>query len=226
MYQRCAISFNYYSTGACELLFMFLSKIYTHRMCTMSPGIQCRVSAIKLLLGLFLLALSMPMLCRGQAERSTLGAPLSISTGFTYSEAKSDYFGGDSYFNTFGAYTDLDFPEPHRLFGLEGEWHSMMVPEDSTQNSFLASPRFGLRFNRFVPYMRVGAGIGRFDKPTTPYPQQNGTHFIVGAGGGMDIYLNRYFSVRGIDYEHQQWSFYPHSLSPSLISVGLSLHLR
>lgn len=205
---------------------MLLSKIHDRVIYAISPRIQLTASTIKLLLGLFILTLPMPMLCRGQAEGSTLGAPLSISTGFTYSEAKSDYFGGNPYFGTFGAYTDLDFPGARRLVGLEGEWHSMVVPEDSAQNSFLVGPRFGVRFSRFVPYTRVGAGIGTFNKPTSPYPQQTGNHFILGAGGGVDIYLNRYFSVRAIDYEHQQWSFYPHSLSPSLISIGLSLHLR
>jgi hypothetical protein len=184
------------------------------------------MNATKLLFGSVFLALFTPMLCHGQAEGSTIGAPLSISGGLTYSEAKSDYFGGDPYFSTFGAYTDLDFQGPRRLFGLEGEWHSMIVPEASKQNSFLASPRFGVRFSRFVPYVRAGAGVGTFNKPSTLYPQQNGSHFIVGAGGGVDIYVNRYVGVRGIDYEHQLWSFYPHSLSPSLISIGFSLHLR
>lgn len=106
--------------------------------------------------------------------------------------------------------------------GAEGEARFLdyhLVSGVSEQN-FLIGPRLTyLTRRRFVPYVKVLAGVSRFHYPTF-ISTQSYTYTTYAFGGGLDIHLTRRIIVRPADFEYQHWNFPPTGLTPWAFSVG------
>ncbi len=103
------------------------------------------------------------------------------------------------------------------------------------ERSFGGGLKLSLQYGRYHPYVHslLGYGIVTFNHPAT---NTNGTLYthddssIYNAGGGVDIDLNRRFSVK-IDGQYQFWNLGSHDnagsvkLNPTIASFGIVYHL-
>ena len=76
---------------------------------------------------------------------------------------------------------------------------------DITEDNYLIGPNIPIHeFKRFnaTPYGKALFGLGRMN---FEYNQAYGRFADLALGGGVDIKLNKRFSVRPVDFEYQLW---------------------
>ncbi len=108
-----------------------------------------------------------------------------------------------------------------RRLGLEGEvrildWHQHANVHAET---YLGGLRYHFNAGRTQPYVKVLAGLGKFN---FPYNFATGRYFVVAPGGGIDYRLSHRFSVRA-DFEYQYW---PQFTFGAMSSGGGTIGLR
>ena len=123
---------------------------------------------------------------------------------------------------------DYDFLRYRRFdIGLEVAAHfgGLNTPDDIGENSYLVGPRLSYRRHRFNVYAKILVGRATI---TNQLLNQSSSYNVLGAyGGGLEYRATRKFNVRAIDLELQKWpDFEPHTLSPVVISVGVSYIIR
>lgn len=132
----------------------------------------------------------------------------------------SDYYlqyGGEK---TVGVTGFLDADSVRRMgIEAEGRWLDLHETHNVHAETFLAGPRYHFDMGRFQPYAKGLAGMGRFN---FPYNYATGKYFVIGAGGGLDYFINPRLSVRG-DFEYQYW---PQFTFGPMSSGGVSVSLR
>lgn len=155
----------------------------------------------------------------------------SIYVGGEYSLFNSDYFGDNqslnaSAFSIYGDYYVFNGPWPVTL-----ELNYTKVPnhhgvQQRYLSSFLAGPTIRRRFGRLEPFVKVGAGIGHFGASNVISHYQEGEHFAIGFGGGLDYRLTSHIMLRPVDFTYERWNFYPRALSPQTLGFGLSYRIH
>jgi hypothetical protein len=122
-----------------------------------------------------------------------------------------------------GAFVDLNL---FHGVGIEAEGRWLRINEVSgiSQDNYLAGPRVKLRhFWKATPYVKA---LGGFSNMNFQDGIGTGRFTALAFGGGVDIHLNRRWSVRAIDAEYQYWpSFLGGSLSPYGLSSGISYRI-
>lgn len=112
--------------------------------------------------------------------------------------------------------------------GIEGEARFLNFDPPSPgifQENFLGGPRVTYALGRrLVPYAKFLAGGSRFHYPNFISSQVYDYTTLVG-GGGLDIHLNRRWTIRPGDFEYQHWDFPPSGLTPWVYSAGVSYRL-
>ncbi len=126
-----------------------------------------------------------------------------------------------------GIYGDYSFSH---IFSLEGEARFLRFNQFQNvhEDTYAAGPRFTYTGHRWLPYVKVLAGAGKFQFP--PQYQRSGSYFLWVFGGGVDYRLTPRFSARA-EYEYQVWrNFnargYNDQLNPQGVSIGISYRLR
>ena len=141
---------------------------------------------------------------------------LQIGAGFTY--LQPDYAQTADKGPTFYATFDIS-----QHLGIEADVHytSIITPTDIGEDTYLIGPRYVFRHNRFMPYVKLLAGVGQLNLQFDYAPHSKATKFAYALGGGLDYKLTRSINIRAIDFEYQQWpGFSPHGLTPWGITVG------
>ncbi len=119
-----------------------------------------------------------------------------------------------------GAYVDLELSRWVQLEA-EGRWLRFNQYVDIHQDNYLLGPRVPIHeFGRFTPYGKVLFG---FSNMNFQYDYAHGRFTDIAFGGGVDMKLNRRFTLRVADFEYQKWpNWINGSLSPYGGSVGIS----
>lgn len=120
-------------------------------------------------------------------------------------------------------FADIDL---FRHLGIEGEGHfgGIISPDDIGENSYLAGPRAFIRRSRFTGYGKFLVGRGIISNQRY---NLSSSYNLYALGGGLEYRAGRKISVRAVDFEMQKWpDFYPHTLSPVIITVGASYIIR
>lgn len=161
-----------------------------------------------------------------QVVPSATKSPLSITVGGIASAFQPDY-AGNGFAETstnrlygLGTYVDLRFT---RWFQVEGEarWLRFNQLDQIYQDNYLIGPRFPIHhfhFLRATPYVKALGGYAKMGIPYYPpgggyYILINGKFTDIAYGGGVDLKLNKRFTIRAFDFEYQQ---YPKFLENSL----------
>lgn len=149
-----------------------------------------------------------------------------LRVGAEFSNANSDELpkriGGIS------AYATYDLPWH---LGVEADIHLLdyETPQDFGERTYLAGLRYSRRIHRFEPYIKVLGGIGQTVKESVYLgfaPNTPGTFSAFAIGGGTDYHFSHKWSLRG-DFEQQLWpNFTPNSLTPTVLSGGISYRIR
>ena len=151
-----------------------------------------------------------------------------LQVGVAYSNANEDEFPsrlqGISLYSTFDLNAHL---------GVEGDVHLPSLISSTynfTERSYDAGLRYSIHTHGLVPYGKVLIGVGQAEAPSKGEIVGGGapgSYFLYAFGGGADIHLTDKINIRAIDFEYQRWpNFPPHSLTPSIISVGVAYRLR
>lgn len=132
----------------------------------------------------------------------------------------SDYYlqyGGSKIVGLTG-FVDAD---TRRKLGIEaeGRWLDYRQTNNVHAETYLAGPRYHFNVNRFQPYVKGLAGLGKFN---FPYNYATGKYFVIAAGGGADYFITPRLSVRG-DFEYQYW---PQFTFGAMSAGGVSVNLR
>jgi hypothetical protein len=144
----------------------------------------------------------------------------SIQVGVAGTITKPDF--GQTNIEQITFYGDYDIP--YNL-GIEGVIHySVNTPSDVSENSYMAGPRYILRYKRFEGYGKALFGVGHFGLQKGSFANPNtATYFEYALGGGVDIHVKRHFNIRAFDFEAQKWpGFATNGLSPLSFTFGAS----
>lgn len=175
-------------------------------------------------------SLLFPVYSFAQAGPSAYVHRHSIYVGGEYALWNSDYFGDNkslnkSAFAIYGDYTVWNGSWPVSL-----ELNYTKVPDHENDQRYLSSFLSGIKVShhmgRWQPFAKVGAGIGHFSATDALSYHQDGEHFAIGMGGGIEYRLTSRIMLRPVDYTYERWNFYPHALSPSAIGFGLSYRIH
>jgi hypothetical protein len=171
------------------------------------------------LIGCFACVLSLATLAHGQAvpTASRIG---SIQAGIGGVLADPDYAQSNIEGLTF--WGDFDFLYH---YGVEGEIHYYIrTPTDISENTYMAGPRYVLRYKKVDGYAKLMFGLGRFGTQSGSYANPaTGSYFVYSPGFGLDVHVTRHINIRAIDFEVQKWpSFAAHGLSPLVGSAGVT----
>jgi opacity protein-like surface antigen len=122
-----------------------------------------------------------------------------------------------------GTYFDVKFSRWVQIEG-EGRWLRFNEYQNIYEDNYLIGPRIPIHeFGRFTPYGKVLVGLGTMN---FQYNYAYGRFTALAYGGGLDIALNRRWTVRAADFEYQQWpSWLSSSLYPYGVSAGVSYHV-
>jgi hypothetical protein len=155
--------------------------------------------------------------CHGQAKYAGIGPGSLVTVGGTVSAYQIDY--GHRYLGGGSVYADLNLTW---RFGIEGEARLLRYNQqaDTHESTYLAGPRVSFGKGRWNPYVKVLAGVGKFN---FPYDYGYGSYFVVAPGAGVDLRLNQRVRLRLVDFEYQDWpqfTFGP--IRPYGISTGIS----
>jgi hypothetical protein len=142
-----------------------------------------------------------------------------VMVGGTVSRFESDF--GEQAISGGGLYVDSNL---FWRYGVETEVRRVVYPNfGERQVTLLVGPTWSLRPKGLVPYVKVLAGVGRFD---LPYGYGHGDYFVVAPGAGLDLCLGEKIRVRMVDFEYQAWpGFSFGALHPYGISAGVSFQL-
>jgi opacity protein-like surface antigen len=119
-------------------------------------------------------------------------------------------------------YVDL---HPHKTYGIEVEAKTFRYNQenDVRQSTLLAGPRYSIGSGRALPFVKVLAGVGRFE---FPYRYATGNYFVIAPGAGLDYQLNRRLKVRVLQFEYQSWPQFTYgNLHAYGLSTGISLRV-
>ena len=163
-----------------------------------------------------------PARAGAQALPTASGPGSYISVGVGVSAYQADYgqrvLGGGEFF--------LDV-HPTWRYGIEAEARLLRYHTDEqvTQTSYLAGPQiYVCHCGKLRPYGKFLIGEGELE---FPFRYAHGSYLAYAPGGGLDIRISDYLSVRAIDFEYQSWpSFTYGNLHPYGISAGLNLRLN
>jgi hypothetical protein len=115
---------------------------------------------------------------------------------------------------------------PQWRIGFEGEARFLRyhTAEDISESNYLGGLQVTfLQRHHIDPYAKFLVGMGRI---TLPYRYAHGSFLTYAPGIGVDYALNRYVSVRAIDFEYQHWQGFPYgSLNPYGISAGIRVRV-
>jgi hypothetical protein len=158
--------------------------------------------------------------CHGQARYAATGPGSLVTLGATASDFQIDY--GKRYLGGVGVYADFN---PTWRVGIEGEARFLRYNQfaDTHLSTYLVGPRISFGKHRLNPYVKVLAGLGRFN---FPYDDATGSYFVIAPGAGLDYRINQRVKLRLIDFEYQEWpqfSFGP--IHPYGISAGISFSI-
>ncbi len=111
----------------------------------------------------------------------------------------------------------------------EGRWLTTGGSHGFSEYNYLAGPRYRFYMNdRYQPYAKVLLGGGEIN---FSYNLAHGGYFALAPGGGIDIALDRRWTVRA-DYEFQIWPSAPGipgiqngSVHPNGVTIGFSYRL-
>jgi hypothetical protein len=169
-------------------------------------------------LGLFII--SIPARAIAQAAPTATGPGSTVTAGGGLSLAHSPYGQRD----LAGGWLFSDF-YPHWRFGFEAEARYLRVhnSEDVTQANYLIGPRVFVHSGREQIYAKFLVGDGHIE---LPFHYGRGDFLTLAPGGGVDLPLNDYVSVRAFDFEYQLWRDFPYgSMRPYSVSAGLSIRV-
>jgi hypothetical protein len=147
------------------------------------------------------------------------GAYVAVGTGVSGFQAVygQRYLGGGL------IYADV---HPQWRVGFEGEARFLRfhTSERVTESNYLGGLHIlVLRTHDVELYTKFLVGMGRI---TFPFDQAHGSFLAYVPGGGVDIALNHYVTLRAIDFEYQHWPQFPFgSFSPYGISSGIRVRV-
>lgn len=189
---------------------------------------MCPVLLKRLILPLFVALLATAGLsARAQVSPSGYGRQFSITAGAMASGFQPDYQGGlvaqtaPNYIYGPGVYVDLKFTHWIQAEA-EGRWLRFNQLDNINESNYLIGPRLPftrLRVWRATPYAKVLVGLGKMN---FEFNSATGSFTDIAYGGGVDIKVNKRFSLRAVDFEYQQWPRWVNSsLYPYGVSVGI-----
>lgn len=157
-------------------------------------------------------------LSRSQVAPSATAQRFTIDAGGMGSLFQPDY--GANHLLGVGAYVDVRLTrwiQPE----FEGRWLRFNQFEEVHQDNYLLGPRVPIhKFWKATPYAKVLFGVGSM---TFQFNYAHGRFTDIAYGGGVDIALNRRFTVRPVDFEYQEWpSWVQGPLYPWGVSAGIS----
>jgi Outer membrane protein beta-barrel domain len=147
----------------------------------------------------------------------------SLQVGAGWSSVNTDYLPKRVKGTT--VYFDWDF---YRHIGVEGEFRYAKDGETNIyEKTYEVGPRYSRTyFQRLSPYAKGLYGRGVFNFTYQDKTTANLAYNLLAFGGGLDYTVLPFLNVRG-DYEYQHWfSFPPHGLTPSAITVGAAYRFR
>jgi opacity protein-like surface antigen len=108
----------------------------------------------------------------------------------------------------------------------EGRWLIGNAPNNFSQYTYLAGPRYRFPIGRRVqPYAKFLMGAGEVN---FPYHLAHGGYFAIAVGGGAELAMRRRWRLR-VDYEYQIWpdavgipGIPSPALKPNGVSAGIS----
>jgi hypothetical protein len=173
-----------------------------------------------LLTSLGLLSIANPPCASAQALPTATGPGSTVTVGGGVSLANSPYGQRD----LAGGWLFSDF-YPHWRFGLEAEARYLRLheSEDVSEANYLIGPRVFVHSGREQIYAKFLVGDGHID---LPFRYGRGDFLTLAPGGGVDLALSDYVSVRAVDFEYQLWRDFPFgSMRPYSVSAGLSFRV-
>jgi opacity protein-like surface antigen len=173
----------------------------------------------------------LPVCSYAQAGPAAYVKRHSIYVGAEYSLYNSDYFGDNKSLNTgaFTVYGDYYLTNGAWPITLDVNFTKVLDHHGYQQrdiSSLIAGPMVRHRFGRFEPFAKVGAGVGHFTSAVVHDYRQDGQHFAIGFGGGLDYRLTSRITLRPLDYTYERWNFAPNALSPSMLGFGISYRIH
>ncbi len=176
-------------------------------------------------IGLLVLGLVVgPLAAYGQATPAAVKR-VRVQLGIGISAARPDY-GMDKWIKGGTFYGDMGIG-PH--WGIEGEIHNLdfFTPADIGESSYLLGVNYRFTRSAFHPYVKVLAGLGRFQYQHPNYPATTSTTYkLVSFGAGAEYDLTPRLDLRLIDLEYQEWpGFSVHGLTPLVGTIGLAYRL-
>jgi hypothetical protein len=157
----------------------------------------------------------------GQVVPSAVGPGAFVAvgggaSGFQAVYGRRDLVGGF-------VYADV---QPRWRWGFEGEARFLRfhTSEGVNETDYLAGMRSVLfHFHGLEPYGKFLAGSGQI---TLPFYNGHGSFLAIAPGGGLDIALSEYVTVRAIDFEYQYWPQFPFgAFSPYGISSSIRIRV-
>lgn len=156
-----------------------------------------------------------------QVVASAVGPGAYVALGTGVSGFQAVY--GQRYLGGGLIYADV---HPQWRVGLEGEARFLRfhTSEHVTETNYIGGPRvLVLRSHDVELYAKFLIGMGRI---TLPFDQAHGSFLAYVPGGGVDIALNHYVTLRAIDFEYEHWPQFPFgSFSPYGISSGIRVRV-
>jgi opacity protein-like surface antigen len=101
-----------------------------------------------------------------------------------------------------------------RFTGTSG--NTVALKSYMTGMSFWGAPVHGIH-----PYMNALVGYGSISYISSLVTRRPETDFVYGLGGGAEIPIRRNLMVRA-DFLQQTWSYKPHNLTPTALTIGVS----
>jgi opacity protein-like surface antigen len=98
--------------------------------------------------------------------------------------------------------------------------------EKIKSHTFLAGPQISFRFKRVTPFVRVLAGGASVNTVAVESGQTftfAENSFVMGAGGGLDVRVNKRVAIRAFQLDYMRTKFFGESQQNGRISVGLVL---
>jgi opacity protein-like surface antigen len=157
----------------------------------------------------------------GQALPTASGPGSNITVGGGYSGYQVDY--GQRILGGGFAFVDV---HPTWRYGLEGEARYLRMNADQgvTQTTYLGGLHVYLRPQKFRPYAKFLAGVGRMN---FPFGFGTGNYLALAPGVGVDYEVSDRFTIRAIDFEYQEWpQFTFGALHPYGVSAGISFRVN
>jgi hypothetical protein len=163
--------------------------------------------------------LVLPSTSRAQAVyTATRSSRLQAGVGGTL--ISPDYT--ELYIKGISVWGDYDFTS-HFGVEAEGNFGSIITPQDVKEVTYFVGPRFALRRDKLTFYAKIMFGHATISN--TLY-NTTSSYTAYEAGGGVEYLIRPRFNLR-FNVNEQKWTnFQPHTLSPVLYTVGVSYVIR